>query len=166
MTIATKSKAITRERVIGIAFGLIVASFAFVFGLRWLEAAMTFHPTRIAGGAVSRPAGAEDVWITTRDNVRLHAWFFKNDRGPSVATVIYFHGNGGNITNVGWVAESLAARGFDTLLLDYRGYGQSEGASRDENTLYADGDAAVDYIISQRGSILGESFFTANRSER
>jgi fermentation-respiration switch protein FrsA (DUF1100 family) len=151
MVIVTQSKAITRERVIGIAVGLIVASFAFVFGLRWLEAAMTFHPTRIAVGSVSRPAGAEDVWITTKDNVRLHAWFFKSDRGPSVATVIYFHGNGGNITNVGWVAESLAARGFDTLLLDYRGYGQSEGASRDENTLYADGDAAVDYISSQRG---------------
>jgi uncharacterized protein len=145
-----KTKAFTRERVIGIAVGLIVASFAFVFGLRWLEAAMTFHPTRIAVGSVSRPAGAEDVWITTKDNVRLHAWFFKSDRGPSVATVIYFHGNGGNITNVGWVAEGLAARGFDTLLLDYRGYGQSEGVSRDENTLYTDGDAAVDYIISQR----------------
>jgi len=150
MAIVTKSKVITRERVIGIAVGLIVASFAFVFGLRWLEAAMTFHPTRISVGAVPRPAGAEDVWITTKDNVRLHAWFFKSGRGPSAATVIYFHGNGGNITNVGWVAESLAARGFDTLLLDYRGYGQSEGASRDENTLYADGDAAVDYIISQR----------------
>jgi len=146
-----RAKLITRERVIGIAVGLIVASFAFVFGLRWLEAAMTFQPTRISAGAVSRPAGAEDVWITTKDNVRLHAWFFKSGRGPSAATVIYFHGNGGNITNVGWVAESLAARGFDTLLLDYRGYGQSEGASRDENTLYADGDAAVDYIISQRG---------------
>jgi uncharacterized protein len=147
----TKPTAITRERLIGIAVGIIVASFAFVFGLRWLEAAMTFHPTRIAAGSVSRPVGAEDVWITTNDNVRLHAWFFKSDRGPAAATVVYFHGNGGNITNVGWVAESLAARGFDTLLLDYRGYGQSEGASRDENTLYADGDAAMDYLITQRG---------------
>jgi fermentation-respiration switch protein FrsA (DUF1100 family) len=141
----------TRERVIGIAVGLIVASFAFVFGLRWLESAMTFHPIRIAVGSAPRPAGAEDVWITTDDNVRLHAWFFKSRRGPSAATVIYFHGNGGNITNVSWVAESLSARGFDTLLLDYRGYGQSEGESRDEQGLYSDGDAAFNYIVSQKG---------------
>ena len=128
-----------------------MASLAFVFALRWLEAAMTFHPTRISVGAVQRPAGAEDVWITTKDNVRLHAWFFKNRNGPAAATVIYFHGNGGNITNVDWVAESLAARGFDTLLVDYRGYGQSEGQSRDEHGLYEDGDAALGYVVSQRG---------------
>jgi uncharacterized protein len=149
--LSTTRKAMTRERLIGIAAGLVVALFAFVFGLRWLEAAMTFHPARIAVGAVSRPAGAEDVWITTKDSVRLHAWFFKSDRGPSTATVIYFHGNGGNITNVAWVAESLAGRGFDTLLVDYRGYGQSEGEPRDEQGLYIDGDAALAYLITQRG---------------
>ena len=146
-----RGKRITRERIIGIAVGLIVASLAFVFGLRWLEAAMTFHPTRISVGAVPLPSGAEDVWITTKDNVRLHGWFFKNRGGSATATVIYFHGNGGNITNVDWVAESLTTRGFDTLLIDYRGYGQSEGESRDESGLYTDGDAALSYIVNQRG---------------
>ncbi len=148
--LSTARKAITRERLIGIAAGLVVALFAFVFGLRWLEAAMTFHPARIAVGAVSTPAGAEDVWITTNDNVRLHAWFFKSERDPATATIIYFHGNGGNITNVAWVAESLSARGFNTLLLDYRGYGQSEGNSDSEASLYTDGDAALSYIVSSR----------------
>ena len=112
---------------------------------------MTFHPTRITVGAVSRPPGAKDVWITTKDNVRLHAWFFRSHRDASQATVIYFHGNGGNITNVSWVGENLAARGFDTLLVDYRGYGQSEGESRDETGLYADGDASLDHVINQTG---------------
>jgi fermentation-respiration switch protein FrsA (DUF1100 family) len=147
---STRRKAITRERVIGIAAGLIVASFAFVFGLRWLEAAMTFHPKRLAIGAVSPPAGAEDVWITTTDNVRLHAWFFKSLREPSTATIIYFHGNGGNITNIDWVAQRLSARGFNALLLDYRGYGQSQGSSTGEASLYKDGDAALSYVIQSR----------------
>ena len=100
-----ETKRITRERAIGLAVGLTVALIAFVFALRWLEAAMTFHPARIAAGAtVKPPSGAEDVWFTTEDGVRLHGWFFKSARGPS-ATVIYFHGNGGNITNIAWVGE-------------------------------------------------------------
>lgn len=161
-----KSRLITRERVIGIAASLIMAFIAFVFGLRWLESAMTFHPVRGAGGTVQRPAGAEDVWLTTKDGVRLHAWFFKSTRGPSSASVIFFHGNGGNITDVAWVGEDLANRGFDTLLLDYRGYGQSDGASRDEAGLYADGDAALSYLVEgkhvapQRVILYGQSLGT------
>lgn len=145
-----KTTRITRERVIGIAVGLMIAMVAFVVGLRWLEAAMTFHPARISSGAVKPPQGAEDVWLTTKDGVRIHGWFFKSTRGSAEATIIYFHGNGGNITYLGWVGEDLSARGFDTLLVDYRGYGQSEGESRDEAGLYADGDAALTYVVEQR----------------
>jgi uncharacterized protein len=145
-----KSKIITRERVIGITTSLTVGLILFVFGLRWLESAMTFHPVRSAPVTAQRPAVAEDVWLTTKDGVRLHAWFFKSVRGPADATVIYFHGNAGNITDVVWVAEDLVGRGFDVLLLDYRGYGQSDGESSDEAGLYADGDAALNYVIQAR----------------
>jgi fermentation-respiration switch protein FrsA (DUF1100 family) len=68
-----------------------------------------------------------------------------------LATVIFFHGNAGNISNVGWVGESLAAHGFDVLLFDYRGYGRSEGAITDERDMYADADAAYKYVVDQRG---------------
>lgn len=147
----SKSRAhwITRERVIGITAALILGFIAFMFALRWLEAAMTFHPVRITSNPVT-PVGAEDVWLTMRDDVRLHGWFYKSSRGPAVATIIYFHGNGGNITNVAWVAERLANRGFDTLLIDYRGYGRSLGKSSDEAGLYADGDAALFYLLNTR----------------
>lgn len=148
-----KRSLVTRERIIGIVAGVVVASFGFVYFIRWLETAMTFHPARIAPSSAAglRPAGAEDVWITTADGIRLHSWFVKSQQNPVIATVIFFHGNGGNISNVDWVGEQLAIRGFDTLLLDYRGYGQSEGHSKDEAGLYADGDAAFKYIVEQRG---------------
>ncbi|HEX7295114.1 MAG TPA: alpha/beta hydrolase [Pyrinomonadaceae bacterium] len=141
---------ITRERLIGLGVVVMAALIGLVVGIRSLERAMTFHPVRLKPDTVSRPAGAEDVWITTKDNVRLHAWYFKSLNEPSSATIIYFHGNGGNITNVAWVAEHLSARGFNTLLLDYRGYGQSEGRPDGETSLYADGDAALSYILERR----------------
>jgi pimeloyl-ACP methyl ester carboxylesterase len=123
-----------------------------MFSLRRIEAAFTFHPERYREGERwTPPRGAEDVWFTTADNVRLHGWFINSRIRPVAATVIYFHGNGGNINGLGWLGEGLAARGFDVLLFDYRGYGRSEGEMTDERGVYADADAAYDYIIHTRG---------------
>jgi uncharacterized protein len=136
--------------LIGVTAAIILGIIAFVFGLRWLEAAMTFQPVRISENNAVIPAGGEDVWLNTSDGVRLHGWFFRSRYGPPSATVLHFHGNGGNITNVAWVAERLAGRGFETLLIDYRGYGRSSGQPSHEAGLYADGDAALSYLTDTR----------------
>lgn len=141
---------LTRERVIGVTLSLLLGTIAFMFGLRWLEASMTFHPVRIPDNEAVVPEDAEDVWLNTSDGVRLHGWFYRTRRGPAAATILHFHGNGGNITDVAWVAERLATRGFDTLLIDYRGYGRSLGEASDEAGLYADGDAALSYLTETR----------------
>jgi len=90
------------------------------------------------------------VSFLNQQQLRLHGWFINSQSQPASATVIYFHGNAGNISNVGWVGESLAARGFDVLLVDYRGYGRSEGEITDERDIYADAEAAYNYVVDQR----------------
>src|SRR5262245_60978369 len=87
---------------IPIALGVfVVVSF---IGLRWLENSMAFHPVRYDGGpAWVLPARARDVWFKTEDGISLHGWLFESERRPPSATIIYFHGNGGNISNDGWV---------------------------------------------------------------
>lgn len=123
---------------------------AFVFGLRWLEAAMTFHPVRLtADQRIAPPNGAEEVWFTAKDGTRLHGWYFANQQKPET-TIIYFHGNGGNISNVGWLGERLAKRGFSVLLFDYRGYGLSSGSTLDEEDLYLDGEAAWEFVVNEK----------------
>ena len=142
----------SRERMVGIAVAFIVVVFLLFVSLRWFEHAVTFHPVRYDGGvAWNVPARAQDVWLTTADGIRLHGWFFQTEKTPARATVIYFHGNGGNLSNVGWVGKRLADRGLDVLLLDYRGYGRSEGQIDGELGLYLDGDAAYDFVTQTRG---------------
>ncbi|HEY0169418.1 MAG TPA: alpha/beta hydrolase, partial [Pyrinomonadaceae bacterium] len=120
--------------------------------LRRFETTVIFHPERAAlGGAWRVPAGAEEVWFETSDGVRLYGWLFRSAARPASATVIYFHGNGGNLSYCDWVGAELAGRGFDVLLFDYRGYGRSGGASADERGLYADADAAYDFVTKARG---------------
>lgn len=141
-----------RIALLSIAVLALVALPAGYFMLRRFERAVTFHPERKPLGGVWRvPEGGEDVWFKTADGTRLHGWFVRASKQPAAATVIYFHGNGGNISYLGWVGESLAARGNDVLLFDYRGYGRSEGEVTDERGLYADADAAYDYVVKERG---------------
>ena len=130
---------------------LILAAAGF-FALRQYEAAVTFHPVRYTEGPGWKlPSGAEDVWFATADGAHVHGWFVKAEQRTVQATIIYFHGNSGNITNVGWIGSAFASRGFEVLLIDYRGYGRSEGEVTDESGINADADAAYDYLVKERG---------------
>ena len=158
----------TRERLIGLTVAVILGCVAFVFGLRLLESEMTFQPARMTETEKTLvPEGAEHVWFNSADGTRLHGWFFESQSGPEVATVIFFHGNGGNIGNVGWLGQRFAQRGFDVLLFDYRGYGASDGVAANESDLYADGDAAVAFVRNEKGArperiiLYGQSLGTA-----
>jgi fermentation-respiration switch protein FrsA (DUF1100 family) len=126
------------------------------FMLRRFERSVIFHPERAAAGGVWRaPRGAEEVWFKNAEGLRLHGWFFRSAAQPAAATVVFAHGNGGNVSYCGWVGQSLAARGFDVLVFDYRGYGRSEGEVAGEGGLYADTEAAYDFVTGERGAPAG-----------
>jgi uncharacterized protein len=156
----------TRRRLIALLVALILGCAAFVYGLRSLEAAMTFRPSRMAATQVI-PSEAENVWFNSADGTRLNGWWFASHTKPERATIIFFHGNGGNIANVGWLAQRFASHGFNVLIFDYHGYGVSDGVAAGESDLYADGDAAVAFVMSQKGirseqiALYGHSLGTA-----
>jgi fermentation-respiration switch protein FrsA (DUF1100 family) len=126
--------------------------FSSLFGVRWIEHALTFHPEPYDPKQYSYvPQGGKDVWLVSEGNVRLHGLFIDSINKPAQATIIYLHGNGGNLSHVGWLGEKLAHLGFDVFLFDYRGYGRSEGTITGEADLYADADAAYDYVVNHLG---------------
>jgi len=154
-----------RELLIGIAVAVVFGCAAFVYGLRTLESLMTFHPSRMSAAEMkSTPDGAESVWFNSADGTKLNGFYFASQSKPEVATIIFFHGNGGNITDVSWLGERFAKHGFNVLLFDYRGYGASDGISGDESGLYADGDAAVADLGDGR-ILYSVGVFLSKRSE-
>ncbi len=90
----------------------------------------------------------EEVRIETEDGVSLHGWHIPaNDyRG----TVLFLHGNAGNISHRLDSIRIFHDLGLDTLIIDYRGYGQSEGKPH-ERGIYLDGQSALSYLIDERG---------------
>ncbi len=130
----------------------------------WAQRSVYF-PSRYPDGywELGDRFGAADVWLTTRDGVRLHAWWVAPS-GARIAT-LHLHGNGGNISHRGMHIRGLTAAGTALLLLDYRGYGKSGGWPT-EKGLYADADAGYDHLIRQGFSpnrivVYGESLGTS-----
>jgi hypothetical protein len=126
---------------------------------------MVYRPVRYPGGWWQRQAqlGAQDVWFPTSDGLRLHAWFVEAP-GSRVVT-LYLKGNGTNLTNRPGHLREIPAAGSSVLLLDYRGYGKSQGRPT-ERGLYLDADAGYDHLIGmgyEPGQIvvLGESLGSA-----
>ncbi|MBX3501867.1 MAG: alpha/beta fold hydrolase [Alphaproteobacteria bacterium] len=131
---------------LAVFFGSIV-----FIGVPALEHHFTFRP-RAATYEWRAPSGAEDVFFDSAPGVKLHAWYWRADKErPAPVTVLYAHGNAGHVQRFSPAAAHIASLGFDVLLYDYRGYGRSEGKSEDEKTLFADGRAAMEYLVRARG---------------
>lgn len=88
----------------------------------------------------------EDVYFQTSDGVTLNAWLISPAADSPM--VLWFHGNAGNIGDRVENARLLYDRGLALCMVDYRGYGKSEG-SPSEKGVYLDGQAAYDYLASR-----------------
>ena len=139
---------------------------AIVYGaLRYAANRAVYYPLRYPEGSwnLQRDVAATEVWLTTRDGVKLNAWWIAAPQAR-LATV-FFHGNAGNLTHRIDHMRSIVAAGSSLLIPDYRGYGKSEGKPS-EAGLYLDADAAYQWLIDQghtpaRIVIQGESLGTA-----
>jgi hypothetical protein len=89
----------------------------------------------------------DEVELRTDDGVALHGWFVPVPAAR--ATVLFLHGNGGNISHR---VEKLAIfnrLGLSVLIVDYRGYGKSAGKPDEEGT-YRDARAAWNHLTQAR----------------
>jgi pimeloyl-ACP methyl ester carboxylesterase len=150
-------------RTVLAAGGVIVAVvLAIKIAALVLEPRLAFYPVR---GYFETPASAglafEDVVLRTSDAVSVHGWFIPaaspipaegttpaGSRRP--VTLLFFHGNAENIGGCLDLARLARAAGFNLLLVDYRGYGESQGRPTEQG-IYRDGEAALDHLRSRTG---------------
>lgn len=88
-----------------------------------------------------------EVRLTAADGVEVHGWYL-----PAAAergVVAFFHGNAGNIGHRLDTLRLLNDLGLATLIIDYRGYGRSQGRPSEAGT-YRDADAAWHHLTEER----------------
>jgi uncharacterized protein len=126
---------------------LLVAAIAVLAAIailvRAVEARFAFFPS---AGEHPTPDDVglsfERATLTTSDGERLRAWLLPNPTAR--ALVVYFHGNGGNLSVWLPILAGLHRQGFTVAAIDYRGYGASTGRPS-ERGLYHDVEATLEW---------------------
>lgn len=137
---------------------ILGAVFVFAFlALRALEQRTLYFPdSQLFAYPSALRLSYEDAFLTTMDGVKIHGWFIPAVQAPPAAlrdhayAVLFCHGNAGNVSHRLDKVSRLRTLGQDWFLLDYRGYGKSEGTPSEQGT-YADAEAAYRYLIEKRG---------------
>jgi len=105
------------------------------------------YPTHVREGLE-----LQDVWLESEgENIpkaRIHGWYVPSDRDRGALLIC--HGNGGNIADRIETIELFHGLGLNVFIIDYRGYGKSEGKPS-EKGLYADALTAWNYLTGERG---------------
>ena len=136
--------------VVAACYGLLVVVVYF------MQSRMLYLPEVPGRELAMTPADGgmdyEDVSIETADGVTLHGWFIA---GQSSRVLLFFHGNAGNISHRLDSIRQFQDLGLSVLIIDYRGYGQSEGRAT-ERGMYRDAEAAWRYLTEDRGVVASE----------
>jgi fermentation-respiration switch protein FrsA (DUF1100 family) len=144
-------------KILGLA---LVAYAALVAGCTMIQRSLMYFPdANLPTPGDAGAPGFEAIGYRTADGVELVSWYRPARKG--FPTLVYFQGNGGNISHRIYKTRPLFEAGHGLLLVGYRGYGGNPG-SPSEDGLYQDARAALAYLQGEgvpmeRVVLLGES---------
>lgn len=149
-------------------FLIIIASlYVIVFvALYFFQGKMIFMPESLPQDySYSFTGEFEEINLKTDDGAKLNALHFKVENPKGV--VLYFHGNGGELSRWGIVVQKFVDLQYDVLVMDYRTYGKSTG-KLGQKVLYSDAQLFYDFLLKSYpeneivvyGRSLGTTFAT------
>lgn len=137
--------------------GTLLLAYALVVALAWAFQSRLLYLPHVGRELVGTPSDIgldwEAVRLRTSDGLTLGAWWVPAE--PARATLLFFHGNAGNISHRLASLRQFHRLGLSVLILDYRGYGNSEGRPSEAGTA-RDARAAWRWLVERRGFDPGE----------
>src|SRR5919108_1334939 len=107
-----------------LALGIVTAAWGIWMFFR--QSRIVFKPSReLLGSPSDHGLAFEDVYLPLPNGVRVHGWWIPLD--DSGKLVLCFPGSIGNISHELTTASFLRRAGANVLIVDYPGFGRSEG---------------------------------------
>ena len=134
---------IVRLVFVALFFCVIIAAVIYFFQDRLL-----YFPSReMAGTPALSGLVFEDVYFQAKDGTLLHGWYIPAREAR--ATLLFCHGNGGNISHRLDSILILHSLGLNVFIFDYRGYGMSQGRPSERGT-ELDALAAWQWLVDKK----------------
>lgn len=147
--------------LLGVTIIVIIVVIILVLLVVALSNNVLFFPSRDIKKLPSKDVEYQDLYISVENPHRIYLpgetryeqciniWYFSNfcrqRRGHCDTTILYFHGNSGNVSHRHYVIDICRRFNLNLLLVDYRGYGRSDGKAS-PNGIYQDGEAAYHFL--------------------
>ncbi len=133
-------------KILTIVIVIIVLIFLVVFlGLYLFQEKLIFIPNKLEKSyQYDFQQNFEELTIKTSDNKLLNTLLFKAENTKGV--IFYLHGNAGSLKSWGTVAKCYTDLNYDVFMLDYRGFGKSEGKISSEQQLFDDNQRAYNKL--------------------
>lgn len=128
---------------------LLAAYIVGFIALAIFETQLIFSPQKIDEGFaeyVRSYSNVEEISIQTGDNVSLHGWLVNSQENEASPLLIYYGGNAEEVSHM--ISHTHKFPGFSLLLMNYRGYGLSQGAPSEKN-LKQDAELIFDAITER-----------------
>ncbi len=130
---------------------MIAAYGALLLILYFSQSRLLYYPSLPSRVIMATPdqvgLNFETIALTTDDGIILHGWFLPLEKPR--ATLLFFHGNAGNISHRLDSLEIFHRLGLAVLIFDYRGFGRSEGRPTEAGN-YRDAEAAWRLLTEQK----------------
>lgn len=128
--------------ILKITAGLYIMGCAIVY---FCQERFIFFPEKLdKTSPLVFPQPTEELHFKTKDGNELVGLLFPAD--SSKGLIFYLHGNAGSLRTWGSIAEVYRALHYDIFMLDYRGYGKSEGHISSEKQLHEDVQLVYDSL--------------------
>jgi alpha-beta hydrolase superfamily lysophospholipase len=128
-------------KLIGGVIGILMLLYMVICLLFYLfQERFLFFPQKLPKDSrFSYPYKFKEYFIEVEEGVRLNALLFKAETlKDSRGLIFYLHGNAGALNSWGYAADEFLQEGYDVFILDYRGYGKSEGKITSQKQLFQD----------------------------
>ncbi len=123
---------------------IIFAYFVLLIFIYFYQRNLLYHPFENNYQNDKIEFDYQEVFIKVEDNIELKSWFIKKDILKK-KTLIFFHGNAGDLKNRIHKLNKLDRLDINILLISWRGFSGNKG-SPTEKTLYNDAEKAIDWL--------------------
>ena len=145
--------------LLGFVFYIIILSYIYIF-----QRNLLYHPSVDGYQGDKINFDYEEIFIETKKDIKLKSWFIKKDL-KNFKTLVFFHGNAGNLSNRIYKLNELGKLDINILLTSWRSFSGNQGKPTEKN-LYHDAKEIIKWLerlgLNKNDIILyGESLGTA-----
>ena len=142
---------------------IIIAYIVVIIFVYFYQRNLLYHPSENNYQNDTIQFNYQEIFIKVNDEIKLKSWIINKDL-KNFKTLVFFHGNAGDLSNRIYKLNELDKLNINILLISWRGFSGNEGYPTEKN-LYEDAEAAVKWLNKKKVSnsqiiLYGESLGT------